>query len=310
MEVKRLYNREYGFIVFVSIVFISIAAIVVILTATLKGDSFKEHLIKGNYDSLYNYIENPDFSKEIFYAYMDYNYGDDKKIISVKRFDNEIEYTVKGTQEEKVIRLYKNKRRYVWKFDDYVYAWEIKVPIDAEVMIEDTPFYNDHGIVMIKKIPFSVYDITINAKNCETLKSKMLVGQNIAVSLKPSDYVIKRCIKSISEYLSLKEFPLKLDLEEVKCIDRDSGLYREVIDEVEWFKANGVVSKKMINMEIRDGFMDAYGVLYITVKESWNIEVASEGRIEIKNDNNMNMYTIAPLNNFIIETVKTVNDKN
>lgn len=310
MEVKRLYNREYGFLAFVSIVLILIALTALILTAMLKGDSFKEQLIKGNYNSLYNYIENADFSKEIFYAYMDYNYGENRKIISVKHSDDEIEYTIKGNQEEKVIRLYKKKRRYVWDFDDYVYGWEIKVPVDSEVVIQDTPFYNNDGIVMIKKIPFSVYDITINAKNCEPLKTKMLVGQNIAVSLKPSDYVIKRCNKSISEYLSLKELPLKSDLEKIKCIDKNSGLYREALDEAEWLKGNGIVSKKMIKVEICDAFMDAYGVLYITVKESWDIEVTNEGKTEIKNENNMNMYTIAPCKNFIIEAVKTVKDKN
>lgn len=307
MEVKRLYNRERSFMVFASIMFISIAVTAVVLISSIKHDSFKENLIKGNYDSLYNCIENADFSREVFYAYMDYNYGKDKKIVSIKHSSNAIEYIVKGSQEEKVIKLYKKNRRYFWAFDDYIYGWEIKVPMDAEVMVEDMQFLNENGIVRITRIPFSVYEITIEAKNCEKFKSRMLVGQNISVRMKPSAYVIKRCKRSILEYLSFKELPIKEDLD-TKCVDKTSGLYREVIDEAAWLKANGyLISKKIISMEIFDEFMDIYGIVYVTVKENWNIEVSNEGRIEAKNEIDMNTYRINPSGNFMIEEVKTAN---
>lgn len=307
MEIKRLYNKEKKFLLLKALAIFVMVTAASIFIFTKSNTTFKDYLIKLDIERLYEYIEKPDFSYDVFHAYMVYNYSGKLEIVNTIKDKNSIRYTVKGNNGEKNISLVKKKGRYFWIFDDYAYNWRVKLLKNAIVKIEKTLIKNIDGIAVVEKIPFGLYDICIESNVSDTYKAKILAGQNVEIKLKPSYLTVKKCEESIMKFLRFKESALKnKKIEAENSIVKESGVYREVVDEVEWQKANRYnILKELKSSDIKESIMDASGLVYVNVEESWEVTVNNDGRTEKKLEACNNTYIINPDLKFIIEGIKT-----
>jgi hypothetical protein len=307
MEVKRLYNKEIRFIaICILALMVIISSVFAVMMLKNKNNKFEEYLVSKNYEELYSYIENPDFSLHVFKSYIDYNFGSNINIIDKAEKENEIQYKIKTLDGDKTIRLVKIDKKGKWLFDDYTYNWGINVPSNAQVYIEEQQIENNNGEVLINKIPFGVYNLKVAMENCKPYLERVMSGQNLSIKLSISDDTLNKCRVSIEEYLKFKENAINnKTIGDINYIDKSSGLYKEVLDEVEWLKtADFKTSKNLVNLNLVKGTIED-GILIVEAVEKWNVKINNDGNISEKVEEHKNLYSLVPGEKFIIHQIKT-----
>lgn len=310
MKVKRFYNLEIKFLLRkISIGVLPIIVLLIVLLSfkdneTIFEKSFKER----DYRALYNLIDNRDFSFDVFQKYMEYNFPNDTVLKSkvVEKQKSTLIYTSK--KGDKVVILEKSNGKQNWKFDDYVYDWTIKVPLQAKVMVCGEELENKEGVVTIKKIPFALYDVKITLQGCEEYNNKVLAGQKIEVKLDLAKEVIDRCKQTISEYLKFKESSIQnKKVEEVQCLYNNSGLYTEVLNEIEWLNTiDYKYEKKLLGFEVLSAKLKYSGIIEIDVKENWEVKVKTDEMESTNNTSSLNKYIVEMGDNYKITQINTI----
>jgi hypothetical protein len=307
MEVNRLYNKEIKFVIGCLLsLLILISSVVAIVISKSNNDKFEEYLANKNYERLYSYIEAPDFSLDVFKSYMDYNYGSEINLIDKTEKENEVEYKLKTPEGDKTIKLVKENKKYKWIFNDYVDNWNISIPANAQVYVQGELIENNNGQAVINKIPFGIYELKIIMENCKPYIEKIMAGQNISIKLSLSDDTLSKCRVSIEEYLKFKENAINnKTVGDIKYIDKSSGLFKEVVDEVEWLKtADFKTSRNLVSLALTNGTFND-GIFVVEAIEKWNIKINNEGHISEKVESYKNMYSLVPGEKFIINQIKT-----
>lgn len=306
METKRLYDRERRLIIalIMAAAFIILTGILVI--GRVGRDSFKDSLINKDYEKLYKYIENPDFSYNIFNAYMVYNYGGDIDIINTEKSADQIKYTIATDTGEKSITLEKRNGKDFWIFSDYVYDWNIKIPKNSKISIENMEFENKEGEVAISKLPFAVYQMNITAENCKDYNERVLSGQKLAIKLDIAPSAMKVIEEVIKEYINFRKNAINSGvINNINVVEKESGIYKEVVEEVEWLKnADYEISKEMNNLIIEKGTVDFDGTICVTAVEVWDTTIINENGENFTTDKYRNIYYINPEDNFKIIKIK------
>lgn len=307
MEVKRLYDRERRLItgLIIGAAFIILAGVLTV--APIGRKTFKDYLLDKNYEKLYTFIKEPDFSFNIFSTYMDYNYGGNINIINTEKSDNTIIYKVQTDVGEKFIMLQKKEGEIIWNFDDYIYDWKITIPKYASLFIENMEFENNEGEVLIGRLPFAVYQMRVTAKNCIDYDAKVMAGQKLSIKLDITASAMKNSKEVVNEYISFKSDAINRGLiNNISCVDKDSGIYKEVVDQVEWLKnIDYKMIKELQDFRIENGWIDFDGIICLAVIESWNTTIISENGESKTYDEYRNMYFIDPEDNFKIVKIKT-----
>lgn len=97
-----------------------------------------------------------------------------------------------------------------------------------------------------------------------------------------------------------------MDIKEINCIDKSSGIYKEVIDEVEWLKkADYKINKSIVENNIIDSSINDSDQIILKTQERWNIKITSEMGVSEKTDDILNVYYINTNDNYIISQIKT-----
>lgn len=306
MEVRRLYDREKRLIMSLILAGVFLIFTGILLIAKIKGSSFKDYLIDKNYEKLYTFIENPDFTYNIFNTYMDYNYGGDIKIINTEKKQGHTKYTIATDTGEKSIVLEEKDGTKFWAFNDYVYDWEINVPKSARLFIENMEFENIEGKVKISKLPFAVYQVRINADNCIDYNEKVLAGQKLGIKMDIDSGALKVCREVINQYIDFKSNAINFKvINDISCVEKDSGIYKEVIEQVDWLKnIDYKISKVMSSLTIEKCWMDFDGIICVALVEVWDTTIINENGENITTDKYKNIYYINPKDNFKIVKIK------
>lgn len=306
MEVRRFYDRERKYIrtFFIIAVIIIIAGVTAIIKFERK--TFKDYLVEKNYEKLYSFIENPDFSFDIFNIYMDYNYGGEINIISTEKQNNYIKYIINTDVGEKTIILEKKEGRNIWLFNDYVYDWSISLPKKASIYIENQQLENKDGEVKIDKLPFAVYGLNIKSENCMDYTERVLAGQKLAIKLDVKPEALEICQEAIGEYLNFKKNAINFGtIDNIDCVDKESGVYSEVIEQMEWTKnLDYKISKTLSSLVIEKGSIDYDGIISVEAVEVWETTIINENGENIASDKYKNIYFINPYKNFKIIKIK------
>lgn len=308
MEIKRLYDRESKFLKGVSLIIILGMLIGVFFFISSNRDNFQGYLMKKDYKTLYGYMQNPDFSQEVFNAYMDYNYGGNIKIIKKKNADGYTYYRIGTESGEKVIKLRKEKRKVEWIFDDYVYNWTMELPAGADISLQNTPLENKNGKIVIDRIPFAVYEINGEMENCDRYYARILAGQKVEIKMNVSSNVMLSCRDAINQYLNFKQNAVNNRvINDIKCVEKDSGVYKEVLDQVEWLKNNDYTIKKDLqSINIEKGEIEDDGTICVDIIEVWNSTVINENGENKTTETFNNSYFIKPGGKFIITRVRSI----
>jgi hypothetical protein len=308
MEVKRLYNKEVRFLIaFISVVVILISAAFSYIIIRSNSDSFEKYLTSNNYNKLYSYIESASFSEPVFISYMDYNLGKDITIIDRIKTNDNITYKVKTSQGEKTINLTKKDKKYIWNFNDFTYNWQIGIPANAKIYVENEEVENKNGQALIESIPSGVYEVKVTMDNCNPYIAKIMSGQNIQIKLDLSDAALSKCKDTIEEYLKFKENAFnKRKIDNITSIDKNSGLYKEVVDEIEWLKTVDFKStKSLAELTVVKGYLDEDERILIDVVEKWNVKIDNDGNVSEKIDEYKNTYSLVQGEKLIISQIKT-----
>ncbi|EYE88325.1 hypothetical protein Q428_08435 [Fervidicella metallireducens AeB] len=311
MEIRRLYKQEKIFLLKESF---SAALIIMLFYLIISSISFKnsfeEALKNMDYKKLYSYIESPDFSENIFKSYMKHNFGENYEIVGKNNLKDEIVFNLQTDQGVKNISVNKIKGKYVWIFNDYIYNWHIKLPNNARLFINGEEFKNIDGEVLISKIPFATYDVDVEMKNCDKYHSRLMAGQDMEIKLNVSKEVVKKCEEIIKEYLKFKENAVNnRKLIEINCIDKNSGVYNEVAEEIKWLNQQDYkINKKFISLKTENAVIDSNGTIYIDVIEQWNSYLIADGNKSNNIETNKIRYIIETLNGFKIIQFKTIED--
>lgn len=306
MEVKRLYDRERKLMRTLIILAIIIILAGIFLIITIRKDSFKDYLINKDYYKLYTFIENPDFSFDIFNTYMDYNYGGDIDIINTEKDENYIKYDIKTDVGEKTILLQEQKGKSIWVFNDYIYDWHIKIPPKANISIGTIQLENKGGEVILDKLPFAVYPINISSQYYEAYNEKVMAGQKINIKMNIASDTMKICEEVVNEYLNFKKDAINLGvINEVNCVEKGSGIYKEVMEEMEWLKnVDYKVSRELISILPEKCIVDDDGIICLEVIETWDTTIINGNGENITTDKYKNNYFIDPEENFEIVKIK------
>lgn len=311
MEIRRLYKQEKIFLLkeFLSVALIIMLFFILISSISFKN-SFEEALKNMDYKKLYSYIQKPGFSENIFKAYMEYNFGENYEIINKTTLKEEIIFNLQTDQGMKKITINKIKGKYVWIFKDYIYNWHIKLPKNARLFINGEEYKNTDGEVLINKIPFATYDVDVEMKNCDKYHSRLMAGQDIEIKLNLSKEVIKKCEEIIKEYIIFKENAINnRNLIDISCIDKNSGLYNEVAEEIKWLNQQDYkISKKFTSLETINAVIDSNGTISIDVVEKWSSQLIADGNRSNNIETNKIRYIIETLNGFKIIQLKTIQD--
>lgn len=306
MEVKRFYDREGRYI---KVFFI--AAVILVITGVIAAvkferKTFEDYLIEKDYEKLYSFIEKPDFTPEIFKIYMDYSYGGKIDIISREKHNNYAIYTIDTDVGEKMINLEKRNSRNIWLFNDYVYDWSIRVPKEASVYMQNQLLENKDGEVKVDKLPFAVYDLNIKMENCIDYKERVMAGQKLAIKMEVDLKSMESCREAIEEYLNFKKNTINFGtIDNITCVDKDSGVYREVIEQMEWTKSlDYKMNKVLSSLVIEKGDIDYDGVICVEAVELWETTIINENGENITTDKYRNLYFINPHEGFKIIKIK------
>lgn len=306
MEVKRFYDREIKLVRAFFIIFAFIVIAGILLITRFGKKSFSDYLLAKDYEKLYTFIEKPDFSIDIFNCYMDYNYGGEIKITNTEKDNNNIKYIINTDVGEKVISLEERRGKSIWLFNDYVYDWYIKLPKLASIYIENLQLKNNEGEVIIDKLPFAVYQLSVKSNNFEDYNERVLAGQKLIIKMDITPETIKICEEAIMEYLGFKENAINLGIiDDIKCVEKESGLYKEIIEQMEWMKTiDYKISRDLSDLLIEAAYLDNDGVICIDVVESWNTTIINENGENITSDKYKNSYFISSDENFKIIKIK------
>lgn len=308
MKFEKLYDKEKSFLLLRFFIVLFLLSIILLYSYKSRNkNSFENMLERNDYNGIYSLINGPDFSMEVFKTYMKDNYGKSPQIIEKDKYERNIVYhiyTVKGLKD---VSLKKTGRRYLWYFDDYVNDWRFKVPKNAKVFIQNVEYPNRNGEVYIKKIPNSIYNVRICIGEIVDFNQRVAAGQDITIipSIKPE--VIKKCSDIVNEYINFRQDSINsLDIKEINCIDKSSGIYKEVIDEVEWLKkADYKINKSIVENNIIDSSINDSDQIILKIRERWNIKITSEMGVSEKIDDILNVYYINTNDNYIISQIKT-----
>lgn len=310
MKVKRFYNLEIKFMLRkISIGLLPIIVLLIVLLSLKDNETiFEKSFKERDYRALYNMIDNRDFSFDVFQKYMEYNFPNDT-VLKNKVVDKQkttLTYTSK--KGDKVVILQKNNGKLNWKFDDYVYDWTIKVPLQAKVQVCGEDLENKDGVVLIKKIPFALYDVKITLQGCEDYNNRVLAGQKIEVKLDLAEEVIERCKETIGEYLKFKENAIQnKKVEEVQCLYNNSGLYTEVLNEIEWLNSiDYKYEKKLLGFELLSAKLKYSGVIEIDVKENWQVKVKTDEMENTNSTSSINKYIVEIGDSYKITQINTI----
>lgn len=298
MEVKRLYNHERRLIGILAAAAACIIIAIVFFAIRFTKDYFKEYLIDKDYDKLYAYIEKPDFSFEFFKAYMNYNYGGDIEIINLEKNKDQTIYDIKTDTGKKSIVLDKLNGKSIWVFNDYVYDWHIKVPKNAMITLENIEFENEDGEVVINSLPFAAYQMNISLENCESFNEKVLAGQKLTISMNISQSAIAACQDVINEYLSFKKDAVNLRvINEVSCVEKESGVYKEVVEQMEWLDdIDYKIRKELSELKVEKSSIDSDGIICVEVIEQWDTTIINSNGENKTTDKYRNSYFINTAN--------------
>lgn len=234
----RLYDLERRFVIRKILFYIVPILFVLFLAYNNNRTVFEEALEQKDYKALYDLIENKDFTYQVFQDYIKYNFTNDFKITSKISKDDKLTIVISTKRGDKFIDLKKKRGKIYWNFNDYVYNWTIKVPKDAYVEVCGQHFENKDGIVTINKIPFAMYHVKVKLDGCEDYNNYVLAGQKIEVNLQLANSTKEKIASTVYEYLKFKENALQnKKVDEVTCLYTNSGIYTEVINEIEWIKS-------------------------------------------------------------------------
>ncbi|CDF58519.1 hypothetical protein [Thermobrachium celere] len=298
MHTSGLYDLEKKYLIRRILPFVAIlvlALIFVLVKPRDKYTAFEKSLLEKDYKALYDMILHKDFTYQVFEEYVKYNFSDDV-VIKNKYNIGETQYiTLNSKTGEKSIKIVKVKNKYYWDFDDYVYNWIIKVPLYASVEVAGQVYENKDGSVTIERIPFASYEVKIKLKGCEDFNGRILAGQKIDIKLELSKEVLDKCKIAIYDYLKFKEEALEnKKISEVQCLYTDSGLYNEVLNEIEWLKTvDYKFQKRLKNWEVLSAKLKHSGVIEVDVKEEWEVKVVT--------DENESVSTVVQVNRYFVE---------
>lgn len=306
MEIKRLYNRERRLIITLIVAAVFIIFTGVLLITRVGRNSFKDYLINKDYEKLYTFIENPDFPLSIFNTYMDYNYGGKINIVKTEKKQNHIKYTIETDTGEKYIVLEEKNGRSFWIFNDYIYGWNIKIPKNARISIENIQFENKEGEITISRLPFAVYQMSISAENCKDYNEKVMAGQKLSIKMDIAQSAMNVSQEVIKEYISFKKNAIDFGvIDDIDCVEKESGIYKEVIDQVEWLKNTDYkISKELVSLIVEKGTVELDGTICLSVIEVWDTTIINENGESVTTDKYKNSYFIDPGDNFKIIKIK------
>lgn len=306
MEVKRFYDREgrYIKIFFIAAIILVIAGVIAVVMFERK--TFEDYLVEKDYEKLYSFIEKPDFTPDIFNIYMDYNYGGKIDIISREKQNNFTIYTIDTDVGEKTINVERKDGRDIWLFNDYVYDWSIKVPKGASVYVQNQLLENKEGEVKIEKLPFAIYDLIVKSENCVDFNERVLAGQKLAVKMEVDIKSMELCREAIEEYLNFKKNAINFGVaDNIDSVDKESGVYREVIEQMEWTKSlDYKMSRALSSLSVERGNIDYDGVICIEAVELWETTIINENGENITTDKYKNLYFINPHEGYKIIKIK------
>ncbi|MCX7950678.1 MAG: hypothetical protein N2594_01855 [Clostridiales bacterium] len=310
MKVKRFYNLEIKFMLRkISIGLLPIIVLLIVLLSLKDNETiFEKSFKERDYRALYNMIDNRDFSFDVFQKYMEYNFPNDTVLKNKVEDKQKTTLTYTSKKGDKVVILQKNNGKLNWKFDDYVYDWTIKVPLQAKVQVCGEDLENKDGVVLIKKIPFALYEVKITLQGCEDYNNKVLAGQKIEVKLDLAEEVIERCKETIGEYLKFKENAIQnKKVEEVQCLYNNSGLYTEVLNEIEWLNSiDYKYEKKLLGFELLSAKLKYSGVIEIDVKENWQVKVKTDEMENTNSTSSINKYIVEIGDSYKITQINTI----
>ncbi|KRQ87250.1 hypothetical protein ABG79_01053 [Caloramator mitchellensis] len=284
MKSKRLFNREVYFILF--ILMIILTPIILVGGKMFANRDFEYYLKNKDIDKLYSFIKYPSFSKKIFEEYFKYNFDGKIEIKEKKEMNNFAFLTVKTYSNEKIIILRKDDNKVYWDFNDYSTPFSITAPLNTKIFLEDMVYINTSGEVKIQNIPFGLYNLEAVLENCKTFSEKILSGQNLRINLELNDAAIENCKDIIRKYHEFYQKSINnYKIQDTEIIDKDRGIFNELIDEINWYKESNIKVKKNLNsFEIKNAYIDDNNQINIDTLETWDVEIKDEKRINKKNE--------------------------
>lgn len=272
MKSKRFFKSEIKFLLI--LILIIILPIIIVGGSKLRKRDFKYYLLNKDYDKLYTFIRYPSFTKKVFEKYMSYNFSGDLEILEDKRANGYRFITVKTDKGEKIISLSLEDGKEYWFFNDYANDFSIEAPLNAKVFIEDMVYINTTGRLKVEKLPLALYDVEAVLENCIPFRKKILAGQNFKIEMKLKEEAIKTCLKSIEDYYNFYQNSINtLKIQDISVLDKNSGLYKEVLDEIAWNKDLGnKVKKKILSYELKEAILENQNIK-LKIKEKWEIKI-------------------------------------
>ncbi|SHF26712.1 hypothetical protein [Caloramator proteoclasticus] len=311
MHTRGLYDleRQYLFKRFIFIlVFIIIFALFLFIKPKNDYTAFEKSLKEKDYKALYNMIMNKDFTYQVFEEYIKYNFGDEINIKEKQKTEDGYVLKVNSKTGDKILKIKKEKNKLYWDFNDYVYNWTLQVPLYSSVEVCGQIYENKNGFVTIEKIPFASYNVKIKLKGCEDYENRILAGQKVEVKLELAKDVIDKCKEAIYDFLKFKENAIEnKKITEVQCLYTDSGLYKEVLNEIEWLKTvDYKYYKKLIDWKVVSAKLKHSGVIEIDVKEDWEVKIITDENESTNINTQYNRYYVEMGENYKIVQINTI----
>ncbi|WDU82193.1 hypothetical protein [Caloramator sp. Dgby_cultured_2] len=115
--------------------------------------------------------------------------------------------------------------------------------------------------------------------------------------MKLKEEAIKTCLKSIEDYYTFYQNSINtLKVQNVSVIDKNSGLYKEVLDEIAWNKDLGnKVMKKILSYELKEAILESEKIK-IKIKEKWEIKI-EDGKNRARNPKSLKNIIYSPIVN-------------
>ncbi|MBZ4662831.1 MAG: hypothetical protein JG776_513 [Caloramator sp.] len=311
MHTRGLYDLERQYLL-KRLIFILFFIFIFILLLLIKPKNdytaFEKSLKEKDYKALYNMVMNKDFTYQVFEEYIKYNFGDEINIKEKQKTEDGYVLKVNSKTGDKILKIKKEKNKLYWDFNDYVYNWTLQVPLYSSVEVCGQIYENKNGFVTIEKIPFASYNVKIKLKGCEEYENRILAGQKVEVKLELAKDVVDKCKEAIYDFLKFKENAIEnKKITEVQCLYTDSGLYKEVLNEIEWLKTVDYrYYKKLIDWKVVSAKLKHSGVIEIDVKEDWEVKIITDENESTNINTQYNRYYVEMGENYKIIQINTI----
>jgi len=112
--------------------------------------------------------------------------------------------------------------------------------------------------------------------------------------MKLKEEAIKTCLKSIEDYYNFYQNSINtLKIQDISVLDKNSGLYKEIMDEIAWNKDLGnKVKKKILSYELKEAILENENIK-LKIKEKWEIKI-DDGKKQSQKSEEYEKYYIFP----------------